>query len=224
MPTILLIRHGENDFIGKRLAGRLPEVHLNEKGRQQAERVGQALSRVPIKAIYSSPLERAVETATPLANLLQLPVQVLPGLMETDIGDWTGASLPRLRRLKIWKAVQETPAQFRFPGGETFRDTQQRIVQQIEALAASHDAQDLIACFSHCDPIRVLLAHMLGMPLDNFQRLSIETASLSVLSIKDGHAHVGTINLNLSFQFSVDLAPLFSPHPKAIKPQGTKEK
>ena len=91
MPTILLIRHGENDYVKQnRLAGRLPDVHLNERGRQQAQVVAEKLALAPIKAIYSSPLERAAETAAPLAEKLGLPVTLRPGLLESDIGEWQG--------------------------------------------------------------------------------------------------------------------------------------
>ncbi|MBE0696285.1 MAG: histidine phosphatase family protein, partial [Anaerolineaceae bacterium] len=74
MTTLLLIRHGENSMVGKRLAGRLPDVHLNEKGKQEAEQLAKVLGKAPIKAVYSSPLERAVETAEPLAQVLNLPI------------------------------------------------------------------------------------------------------------------------------------------------------
>ena len=83
MPVILLIRHGENDYVKKqRLAGRMAGVHLNQNGQKQAQALAETLGRAPIKAIYSSPLERAMETAAPLAQALGLPVQPRPGLIE----------------------------------------------------------------------------------------------------------------------------------------------
>src|SRR3954452_18283038 len=102
MTTILLIRHGENNMVGKRLAGRLPDVHLNDRGKQQAQQLAEALCKAPLKAIYSSPLERAVETAEPLAAELGLPVQIAPGLIELGYGDWQGKTLKQLSRLKLW--------------------------------------------------------------------------------------------------------------------------
>ena len=116
MPTILLIRHGENDYIRKgKLAGRLPGVHLNNKGYQQAKTIAERLKDAPIKAIYSSPLERAVETAEPLAKALSIEIQLRESLLETGYGDWQGQPLKKLRRLKEWKIVQNTPSLFRFP-------------------------------------------------------------------------------------------------------------
>lgn len=91
MPLLLLIRHGENNFVktGK-MAGRIPGVHLNERGQKQAQALGEALLDVPIKAIYSSPLERAMETATPIAESHKLKIVQEPDLMDTDIGKWQG--------------------------------------------------------------------------------------------------------------------------------------
>jgi broad specificity phosphatase PhoE len=126
MALIILVRHGENDFVKKgRLAGRLPEVHLNKKGLAQAQAAAEALSRMlekaPVKAIYSSPLERTMETAEPIAKAFGLPIVPRPGLIETDCGEWQGKSVKQLSRLKIWKVVQSSPSTFQFPGGETFR-------------------------------------------------------------------------------------------------------
>jgi len=121
MPLLLLIRHGENDYTKKhKLAGRLPKVHLNEQGQKQALALGEALSHVPIKAIYSSPLERAMETAKPIAKSAGLKVQKDKGLLETNVGDWQGKSLKRLYRHKHWKVVQRAPSRAQFPNGESF--------------------------------------------------------------------------------------------------------
>jgi probable phosphoglycerate mutase len=202
LPVFLLIRHGENDFVGKRLAGHLPGVHLNEKGRKQAALIAQTLSKAPIKAVYSSPLERAVETATPLAQALTLPVIIRTGLIEIDFGRWQGKTGKQMRRLKLWKMVQENPSQMRFPGGESFVEAQQRLYQEIDAIKGTHEEHDLVACFSHSDAISLLVTHYLGLPLDNFQRLSIGTASMSVLFLgKDGPPHLGPISQAFELNF-----------------------
>ncbi|HEY5729581.1 MAG TPA: histidine phosphatase family protein, partial [Anaerolineales bacterium] len=94
MPLLLLIRHGENDYTKThKLAGRLPKVHLNEHGQKQAQALAEALAQVQVKAIYSSPLERAMETAKPIAKSLGLTIQKEIGLLETHVGDWQGKSL-----------------------------------------------------------------------------------------------------------------------------------
>lgn len=208
MTTILLIRHGENNLVGKRLAGHLPGVHLNENGKKQAEQIAQALSSAPIKAIYSSPLERAVETAQPLANSLGLQVQLAPGLAEMVYGDWQGKTLKQLSRLKLWKVVQEKPSEMRFPNGESFVEGQNRVVAQILAIAAAHEEKDLVACFSHSDIIRLATAHFLGMPLDLFQRLGTSTASISVIHLdKKGRPFVAHLNQVFALEFKEEKKP-----------------
>lgn len=194
MPTILLIRHGENDFVGKRLAGHLPGVHLNAKGREQAAAVAAALGNQPIQAIYSSPLERAVETAEPLAIHLGLPVQICENLMEIHFGDWQGRAIGQLRRSKQWKIVQEHPDEMSFPGGESFNEAQARLVKAVDEIAAAHGKKEIVACFSHSDSIKLLIAHYLGMPLNCFQRLVIDTASISAIYLGAKHPYLVQIN------------------------------
>ncbi len=187
MATILLIRHGENDFVGKRLAGRLPGVHLNERGRQQAEALVGLLAPLPIHAIYSSPLERTLETAAPLAAARQLTVQVEPALIELDLGQWQGKTLKSLRRLKLWQVVRQHPAGARFPGGESFAEAQERICVFLDELARLYpEPQQVAACFTHGDMVKLAVAHSLAMPLDAFQRLNALTAAVTVLVLGQG--------------------------------------
>jgi probable phosphoglycerate mutase len=200
MPIILLIRHGENSFVGKRLAGRLPGVHLNENGRKQAEAIAEALKEGPITAIYSSPMERACETAEPLAQALGLPIQIQEGLTEVDFGKWQGRTLKQLSKYKSWKMVQEKPSEFRFPEGDTFAEAQQRVVECLEVLKAASDEKSLIACFSHSDTIRLAVTHYLDMPLDAFQRVHIDTASITALALGDGVPRLLNVNQVLGFR------------------------
>jgi len=203
MPVFLLIRHGENDYVKKgRMAGRAVGIHLNESGRHQAQALAERLKDAPIKAIYSSPLERALETAAPLAQTLSLEVIPRPGLIETDIGEWAGKTFKSLSRLKVWRAVQFTPSRVRFPGGESFQETQFRICQEIETLSTQHDLKDLIACFSHADPIKMAVAYYLGMPLDTFQRLMVSTGSITALMIGEHGSRLLTLNFDPSLNFS----------------------
>ena len=195
MPIVLLIRHGETDFVKKqRLAGRLPGARLNAKGRAQAAALAEALRTLPLKAVYSSPLERATETAQAVASLHGLRVQPRPGLIETDLGSWEGQSVPWLRRSKEWKVLQEAPSRFRFPGGEWVVENQARLVAEVEAISKAHKPKDLIACVGHADPIKLIVAHYLGLPLDLFQRLSIDTASVSALMLGSGKAKLIKLN------------------------------
>lgn len=201
MTTLLLIRHGENDYLKKGiLIGNMPGVHLNERGHEQAAALGDALKNLPIKAIYSSPLDRALETAAPLANHLKLEILVRPGLADTNVGTWGGRKLTALRKLPAWKQVQANPSAFRFPGGESFVELQTRQVEAITSIAAAHGKADLVAVFFHADPIKLVVAHYLGMALDNFQKLSVDTGSVTILELNENAARLAALNLKPSFQ------------------------
>jgi probable phosphomutase (TIGR03848 family) len=200
MPTLLLIRHGENDYLVKnRMPGRTPGIHLNVRGREQAAELARTLSHLPIRAIYSSPLERAVETAEPLAQSLGLGIQLHPDLADTDVGDWAGRSWKSLNRTSLWKVIQETPSQFQFPGGESFVQVQERVVRTMNTIASAY-ADEYIAVVFHADPIKLAVAHYLGLSLDNFQRLTAQAGSVTIIK-KDGSA-VKLLALNLIPPFS----------------------
>jgi probable phosphoglycerate mutase len=195
MPILLLIRHGENDYVktGK-MAGRLPGVHLNDKGKQQAQDLADSLKDAPITAIYSSPLERAIETAAPLAKARKLKIKIEPRVMDTDIGAWQGLEWKKLAKLPVWKIVQHTPSRFRFPKGESFLECQTRLVNGIESIAAAHDDKAIIAVVMHADPIKLIVAHYTGMPLDNFQRLSCDTGSMTIMALGKSGAQLIKLN------------------------------
>jgi probable phosphomutase (TIGR03848 family) len=203
MPLLLLIRHGENEYVktGK-AAGRLPNVHLNELGQQQAQDLADALKDVPIKAIYSSPLERAIETATPIANARKLEVQIEADLLESDIGKWQGKSWKVLRLTKVWKIVEHAPSRFRFPEGESFPEMQTRVVSTLERIIQNHKKpNEIVACVFHADPIKLAVSHFLGLPLDHFQRLSCDTGSLTILHVSEAGANLVKLNQRPPFEF-----------------------
>jgi broad specificity phosphatase PhoE len=200
MPIFLLIRHGENDFIKQaRLPGRLPDIHLNKRGRDQAKALSEKFRNYPIRAIYSSPLERAVETAEPLARSLDLPIQLRPALMDIDVGEWAGIQISKLRKLPLWKLVQEQPSQARFPGGESFLELQEHLVSEIETILGAHKNRDILAVVFHSDPIKLVLAHYLGLPLDNFQKLTVAAGSVSILVLGKSGVRLTGLNLNTPF-------------------------
>lgn len=203
MPLLLLIRHGENDFVktGK-LPGKSPGIHLNERGQKQAQVLGEALKDVPLKAIYSSPLERAMETAAPIAAARKLEILQEPDLMDTDVGSWQGKSLKVLRHTKVWSIVQSAPSRFRFPDGESFVESQARYAAALERIVQKHPKpQDIVAVVFHADPIKLVVSHFLGLPLDHFQRLSCDTGSLTALHISVSGANLLTLNQRPPFDF-----------------------
>lgn len=202
MPLFLLVRHGENEFVKSgRLAGRQPGVHLNDTGLAQAQSLAERLKDIPVKALYSSPLERALETAQPLARALSLEIVQRTGLIETDCGEWQNKKVKELSRLKQWKIVQSAPSVFRFPGGESFRDAHARITADILDLAVLHDPKDIIVCVSHADPIKLAVAYFIGLPLDAFQRLVVSPGSVTVLSISEAGGRL--IGLNITTEMMI---------------------
>ncbi len=195
MPAVLLVRHAETDYVRKgRLAGRLPGIHLNECGREQARKLAEALKEAPVRAVYSSPLDRTMETAAAIAAARGLQVVERPGLVELDFGDWEDKTLKSLRQRKLWKTVQQRPSLMRFPNGEAFSEAQVRVAAEVDALVQLHKPKDLIVCVSHSDLIKLALAYYLGLSLDLFQRIMVAPASISTLFFGDGHVQVVNIN------------------------------
>jgi probable phosphomutase (TIGR03848 family) len=195
MTQILLIRHAVNDFVktGK-LAGWTPGVHLNDEGKAQAEALGKRLADTPIQYLYSSPLERTMETAEAIRqHHPELEIRQHEGIGEVRYGDWEGMEISKLSMRKMWHVVQEYPSRASFPNGETMRGVQERAVNAIEALAAAHP-REMLVVVSHADLIKMILAHFLGMHLDAFQRIVIAPASISTLSLGYGRPYVGTMN------------------------------
>lgn len=188
MAYILLVRHGQNDWVNKnRLAGWTPGVHLNEEGQKQVKALAERLKDLPIKAIYSSPLERCMETAEALAQPHDLPVTQVEAVGEVRYGDWEGKKIKKLAKKKAWFAVQHFPSRFRFPNGESFLEVQQRAVDAIESLAAQHK-KEMIVVVSHADLIKLILAYYLGTHMDLFQRIGLSPASVSALALGDNGA------------------------------------
>lgn len=194
---LLLVRHGETPTTGTVLPGRAPGLHLSGRGQGQAQRVAERLAGLRIDGVYSSPLERTLETAEPTAAATRLGVNEDAGLIECDFGEWTGAELAGLAALPEWQAVQHSPSGFRFPNGESFAEMQARIVGALEALRAAHTG-GVVVCFSHADPIKAAVAHALGTHLDHFQRIIINPGSVSVIAYVEGQAPaVLTVNSTL---------------------------
>jgi probable phosphoglycerate mutase len=180
--TVVLVRHGQTGTTGQVLPGRAPGLHLADEGRAQAEVAASLVADGPeIAAIYTSPLERARETAAPIAHALGQRAVVDKGLLECDFGEWTGEKLATLMKKPEWTTVQRAPSTFRFPGGESFTEMQARIVGTLDRLRAKHEGGTIV-CVSHADPIKAAVAQAVGTHLDLFQRIVISPCSLSVLS------------------------------------------
>jgi probable phosphomutase (TIGR03848 family) len=184
MALVLLIRHAVTEVTGKRLSGQTPGIHLSDEGRQQAMALVERLAPVPLAAIYSSPLERCMETAQAVAAQRGLAVEPVPELTEVGYGRWTGRPLAVLARTSLWKQIQQAPSTVRFPEGETLTEVQRRSAAAIDSIAARH-ARTVIGVCSHADVIRLLLAHYAGVHIDLFQRLIVSPVSVSAVLLDD---------------------------------------
>ncbi len=179
---LVLARHAVTAQTGPLLSGRAPGIDLSDKGREQAAALGARLAALPIAAIYASPIERTTQTAEAVAAHHGLPVLPLPGVIEADYGDWTGGKIAELAKTDLWRTVQRAPSRARFPSGESLAEMQTRMVTALEMVVAEH-AGEMIVVVSHADPIKAAIAHYTGMHLDQFQRIVVSPASVTVLEL-----------------------------------------
>jgi probable phosphoglycerate mutase len=194
-PTlVLLVRHGQTPTTGRHLPGRAPGLHLSEEGQRQAELAAKRIAELPtVDAVYSSPLERARETAAPIAAARGLKVQVDKGLLECDFGDWTGAELKELFKKPEWTTVQRYPSGFRFPSGESFGEMQVRMSSCLDRLRERHPGGVVVAV-SHADTIKAAVTQAMGAHLDLFQRTVISTCSITAIAYSPSGPMVLTVN------------------------------
>ena len=193
--TFLLIRHGAHVLGGGTIAGRSERAVLSDSGVAQASRMADRVAgaKVPLSAIYASPVVRAQQTAQPLAERLNLKIETADALAEVDYGEWTGRTLDELRPLDPWKHWNAFRSGARVPGGERMLEIQSRVVHFMLDLRARHDGQ-AVALVSHGDVIKAALAYFLGTPLDLFQRIEISLTSVSVVAIGDYGPWVLSVN------------------------------
>jgi probable phosphoglycerate mutase len=190
---LVLVRHAVTPQTGPLLSGRKPGIDLSERGREQAARVGERLSGVPIAAVYASPIERTRQTAEAIAAHHPLEVRVLDGVIEADYGEWTGGAIVDLAKTDLWKTVQHAPSRARFPGGESIAGMQSRMVAALEGVVADHRGE-VVVVVSHADPIKAAIAHFTGVHLDLFQRVVVSPASVTVLELGPFGAALVTCN------------------------------
>ena len=219
MPTVLLVRHGHSSANGDGvLAGRLPGIHLTERGREQAARLGDRFRDLSVVRVVSSPLERCLETAAPLAAAVGVEVTVDDDLQECAYGAWTGRALNDLAQEPLWRTVQDDPEAARFPdhdryAAESLREMSDRVVSAVRRhdaeVAAAAGKAALWVAVTHGDLLKATLAEATGSGLARFQRYTADPASVSV--VRYGSRHTFLLAAN-------DLAPdltRFQPPPEA---------
>ena len=194
MTTFYLLRHATNPWVGHALAGRLPGVHLNAEGREQAADLPRRFEGVPIHAIYSSPLDRTLETAEPLARARDLPVTPRPALIEIGTGSWEGNELAALEADPVWKRYNSFRSSTRGRGrGELMTEVATRMTDEMEELRARHTGESVVLV-SHGDVIKTAVAHYAGVPIDLMQRLEISPVSVSIVQLADWGPRLLAVN------------------------------
>jgi probable phosphomutase (TIGR03848 family) len=197
VSTVILLRHGRTTAnTGGVLAGWTPGVQLDDTGRAQARAAGERLAKVPLRAVVSSPLERCLQTAAALVDGRDVDVQTDDRLGEARYGDWTGRTLKELVKEPLWKVVQQHPSAAVFPGpeGEGLAQTQARAVAAVRAWNAALGPDAVWLACSHGDVIKAILADALGLHLDQFQRIVVDPASISVVTYTETRPFVVRVN------------------------------
>ena len=193
MTRFLLIRHAATDAVGKHLSGRKAGVSLNEEGRAQAHELAQRLAGISLAAIYSSPLERALETARQISQETGTKIINSDEFLELDFGEWTGLSFQELDLIQGFKNFNSFRSSTRIPGGELMMEGQLRVIRGMERLCLEHPDQT-IAVISHADMIKAAIAYYAGIHLDMFHRIEISPASVSIVELYTDMARIVLMN------------------------------
>lgn len=193
MARILLIRHGTIDGIGKIMYGRTPGVGLNERGRAEAAALGLQLEQAGIRRIFSSPMQRALETAAPLSSRIGVEVIGVEDLNEIDFGEWSSHSVADLLSSPTWQAFNTNRSLVTIPGGECLLGVQTRMIRFLSEAARQFE-DETIAVFSHADPLKTAIAHVVGLPIDSIPRIEISPASVSIVHWDKHNVRILCIN------------------------------
>jgi probable phosphoglycerate mutase len=195
VPKIVLIRHAHSTANAAGvLSGQLPNVHLSKSGQEQAIRLAERLGPLTIAQVQISPMDRCRETLTPWLDKYGKNVAVIsePNLVEVDYGKWSGRKLATLSRAKLWRKVQAQPSAVTFPDGESIAQMQVRAMQPVHEFFASNF--ELTIMVSHGDVIKAIVASSLGMHLDDFQRIVVDPASITLLESNGGAIRITRLN------------------------------
>jgi probable phosphoglycerate mutase len=184
MTTLWFVRHAVTSHTGKKLSGWMEGIPLTDEGKVQAAATADVMQKIPLEAIYSSPLDRTIQTARAIARPHGLAVKSLRGIGEVEYGKWTNRSMKVLMRTKLWTKVQQWPSAARFPDGESIREVQVRALAAVEKVVEEHP-DGAVCCVSHGDVIKLVMAHYMGVHIDLFQRIVVAPGSISTLAISD---------------------------------------
>ena len=193
MTTFYLVRHGSCAGLGETIWGRTPGIFLNDTGKAEAQQLAERFREIKLDAVYSSPLERAHQTAEAIASATKLEIQPAEAFNEIDFGEWSGKSFEALSRDNRWQQFNTQRSVRRIPGGELFLEAQTRAVAEVERLTAHHRA-GRVAIVSHADVIKSVVGYVAGTPIDLLQRIEISPSSVSTIALNEYETRLLAVN------------------------------
>jgi broad specificity phosphatase PhoE len=188
---IHLVRHGHHALLGRVLCGRMPGVQLDALGCRQMAAVAEIMRRAGPLVLQSSPQRRALQSAGIVGARCGLPVEIVAAFDEIDMGEWTGAEFADLASDQGWQRWNDSRGSTRPPRGESMLALQTRVVSHIEQLGGSAGSVIIV---SHAEPIRAALMHYLSVPLDDFQSVEVDVASISTISLEGRRRYISRLN------------------------------
>lgn len=191
--TLYLVRHAWHERMSRVLCGRMPGVGLADDGIAEARRAAERLCACGVSAIFSSPLDRARQTAAEIARVLELEIVVDEALNEIDLGEWTGRSFDELNNDPAWRQWNSRRDRVRAPGGEAMSDVQQRLDAWMARTRENYPESGVVAV-SHGDVIKAAVCQCLGLPTSRHYAFEIGPASTSVILTGDWGSKVCSIN------------------------------
>lgn len=191
--TIFLVRHAAHELLGRVLTGRIAGVRLGAEGIRQSAGLADRLAGAPISVVQTSPLERAKETAEPIAARLGLRPETNQAITEIDYGAWSGLSFEALDQDTRWADWNRAKSVQRPPGGESLLEVQCRAVAAVARVAQEYPDRAAVLV-SHGDVIKAILAYYLGVAIDGLLRFEISPASVSTIALGDWGAKVLAVN------------------------------
>jgi broad specificity phosphatase PhoE len=193
LTTFFLVRHGAHSLLGRVLVGRKVDVPLDDVGLRQTRALAERFSHENISVVQSSPRQRAIQTASPIAERLNVPLNIEGAIDEIDCGVWSGRSFEELSREQSWQEWNCSRATAQPPAGESMADVKQRIVAYLDRMKLA-DPNGRVMLVSHGEVIRVAILHYLGLSADAYSRIEIDPASVSMLVMAQGSVQVQAVN------------------------------
>ncbi len=195
MTTIYLIRHGETEWNREEIFRGRADISLNTIGFREAELIGEYLKGMDIHVVYSSPLSRARETARRIAQVFNLKVQPLEGMIDMNFGRWEGRPLKEVQvhEEELYQQWKERPHQVRFPGGESLDEVRIRAMDTLEGVVQAHHGKNIVLV-SHRVINRVIISGILGLDNSHFWQIGQDPAAINLIQFKEGKFILSLLN------------------------------